>query len=135
MFSIHSLYLALVSFDSRNVTMSPMSRVAALTLGLGLLGGSQAQKCAGAGPGTAVTNGKGFQSYLLTDKLTGPRGLVFDSEGNLLVSQRVTKGNLKENGIYALKLKDEAGCVSMVDKKLIAPHPKSAVSVFSGLQR
>jgi hypothetical protein len=112
--------------------MSPMSRVAVtLSVGLGLLSGSRAQKCAGAGQGTAVTAGKGFSSYLLTNALTAPRGLVFDSEGNLLVSQRVTKGNAKENGIFALKLKDEGGCVTVVKKELIAPHPKDAVSVFS----
>jgi hypothetical protein len=112
--------------------MSPMSQIAlTLSIGLGLFSGSLSQKCAGAGEGTAVTPGKGFSSYLLTNVLTAPRGLVFDSEGNLLVSQRVTKGNSKENGIFALKLKDEGGCVSVVKKELIAPHPKSAVSVVS----
>jgi hypothetical protein len=75
-----------------------------------------------------VTAAKGFSSYLLTSGLTAPRGLVFDSEDNLLVSQRVTKGNAKENGIFGLKLKEEGGCVSIVSKQLVAAHPKGAVS-------
>jgi hypothetical protein len=102
--------------------------VATLSIGFVLLSGSQAQKCAGAGPGTDVTAAKGFSSYLLTSGLTAPRGLVFDSEGNLLVSQRVTKGNAKENGVFVLKLKEEGGCVSVVSKQLVAAHPKGAVS-------
>jgi hypothetical protein len=111
--------------------MSLTSRIAVISyVTLTLLGVSQAQKCAGAGQGTAVTAAKGFSSYLLTTGLTAPRGLVFDKEGNLLVSQRVTTGNAKENGIFALKLKDEGGCVSVVSKQLIAPHPKGAVSVI-----
>jgi hypothetical protein len=99
-----------------------------LSVGFALLSGSQAQKCAGAGQGTAVTTAKGFSSYLLAKGLTSPRQLVFDSEGNLLVSQRVTTGNAKENGIFGLKLKEEGGCVSVVSKELVAPHPKGAVS-------
>jgi hypothetical protein len=107
-----------------------MSRVAVtLSIGLALLSGSQAQKCAGAGEGTAVTTAEGFSSYLLTKGLTSPRGLVFDPEGNLLVSQRVTTGNAKENGIFGLKLKDNGGCVSVVSKQLVAAHPKGAVRV------
>jgi hypothetical protein len=107
-----------------------MSRIAViLSTGLALLSGSQAQKCAGAGEGTAVTAAKGFSSYLLTQGLSSPRGLVFDPEGNLLVSQRVTTGNAKENGIFGLKLKDEGGCVIVVSKQLVAAHPKEAVSV------
>jgi hypothetical protein len=111
--------------------MSLMSRVVvALSVGLALISGSQAQNCAGAGKGTAVTAAKGFSSYLLTQGLTSPRGLVFDPEGHLLVSQRVTAGNAKENGIVGLKLKDEGGCVSVVSKQLIAAHPNGAVSVI-----
>jgi hypothetical protein len=110
--------------------MSLMSQVVvALSIGLTLLSGSQAQKCAGAGEGTAVTAAKGFSSYLLTQGLTAPRGLVFDPEGNLLVSQRVMTGNATENGVFGLKLKDEGGCVSVVSKRLIAAHPNGAVSV------
>ena len=111
--------------------MSLVSRVVVtLSIGLALLSGSQAQKCAGAGKGTAVTAAKGFSSYLLTKDLNSPRGLIFDPEGNLLLSQRVTKGNAKENGIFGLKLKEEGGCVSVVSKVLVAPHPKGAVSVL-----
>ena len=111
--------------------MSLISRVAVtLAIGLALLSGSQAQKCAGAGKGTAVTAAKGFSSYLLTTGLTSPRTLIFDSEGNLLVSQRVTTGNAKENGIFGLKLKEEGGCVSVVSKELVAAHPKGAVSIY-----
>jgi glucose/arabinose dehydrogenase len=116
--------------------MSLMSRVVlTLSIGLALLSGSQAQNCAGAGKGTAVTAAKGFSSYLLAKGLTSPRGLVFDPEGNLLVSQRVTKGNVKENGIFGLKLKDEGGCVSVVSKELVAAQPKGAVSVLSSSKK
>jgi hypothetical protein len=116
--------------------MSLISRVAVtLSIGLALLSGSQAQKCAGAGEGTAVTAAKGFSSYLLAKGLTAPRGILFDSEGNLLVSQRVTTGNAKENGIFGLKLKDEGGCVSVVSKELVAAHPKGAVSVLSSSKK
>jgi hypothetical protein len=107
--------------------MSPIT--VTLSIGLALFSGSLAQKCAGAGEGTAVTVAKGFSAYLLTKGLTAPRGLVFDPEGNLLVSQRVTKGNSKENGIYGLKIKEEGGCLSVVSKELVAPHPATAVSV------
>jgi hypothetical protein len=112
--------------------MSLMSRVA-VTVSFGLLAllsGTHAQKCAGAGVGTAVTNAKGFSSYLLTKDLTLPRQLIFDPEGHLLVSQRVTKGNAKDNGIFGLKLKEVGGCVSVASKVLVAPHPKGAVSVL-----
>ncbi|KAF2425504.1 soluble quino protein glucose dehydrogenase, partial [Tothia fuscella] len=71
---------------------------------------------------------EGFSSYLLATNLTSPRGLVFDFEGNLLISQRVTKGNPRENGIFGLRLKDEGGCVSVVSKELVAPHPNGAVN-------
>ena len=113
-----------------------MSRVTViLSIGLVLLSGSQAQKCVGAGPGTAVTAAKGFSSYLLTKGLDSPRTIVFDSEGNLLVSQRVTKGNAKENGIYGLKLKEEGGCVSVASKELVAPHPKGAVRFLLNVEK
>jgi hypothetical protein len=111
--------------------MSLMSRIAViLCIALALLSGSQAQKCAGVGEGTAVTAAKGFSSYLLTQGLNSPRGLVFDPEGNLLVSQRVTTGNAEENGIFGLKLKDEGGCVIVISKQLVATHPKGAVSIL-----
>jgi len=101
---------------------------ATLSIAFALFSKSQAQQCPGAGAGTAVTAAKGFSSYLLTNGLTSPRGLVFDPEGNLLMSQRVTKGNSKENGIFGLKLKDEGGCVSIISKQLVAAHPGGAVS-------
>src|ERR1700743_957443 len=116
--------------------MSLLSRVVVgASIGLALLSGIEAQKCAGAGVGTPVTAAKGFSSYLLTKGLNAPRGLIFDSEGNLLVSQRVTKGNPKENGIYGLKLKEEGGCVSVVSKELVAPHPKGAVRFLSNVEK
>jgi hypothetical protein len=106
-----------------------MLRVAEIaSIGLALLAASQAQKCPGAAEGTAVTAAKGFSSYILTKDLTSPRGLVFDSEGNLLVSQRVKTGNAKENGIFGLKLKDDSGCVRVASKELVAGQPKAAVS-------
>ncbi|KAF2670074.1 soluble quino protein glucose dehydrogenase, partial [Microthyrium microscopicum] len=74
----------------------------------------------------AVTAAKGFSAYLLAKGLTSPRGLVFDPEGHLLVSQRVTEGNSKDNGIFALKLKDEGGCVTPLNHGLtLSPDGKT----------
>lgn len=99
----------------------------AILLALSLLTDAQAQKCAGVGEGTPVVAAKGFTSYLLATGLNNPRGMVFDKEGNLLVSQRVTSGSASGNGIYGLKLKDDGGCVSVVSKDLIVPHPPGVV--------
>jgi hypothetical protein len=60
--------------------------------------------------------GKGFTFRLLTNKLSKPRGMVFDTAGNLLV---VESGK----GITALKLKDEGDiCLS------VASDPQVVIS-------
>jgi hypothetical protein len=89
----------------------------------------QAQKCAGAGETTPIITAKGFSTYLLTRGLTQPRQLIFDSAGNLLVSQKVPNGTVTDNGIVGLKLKEENGCLSVISKSMVAPQPKTAVSV------
>lgn len=52
---------------------------------------------------------KGFSAHVIARNLTNPRGIVFDSEGNLLVLE-------KFKGVTALKLKDEGGCVGVESK-------------------
>ena len=68
------------------------------------------QTCEGAGAQyepTIVANG--FSTYVLVNKLSSPRGIVFDNEGNLLVLEQF-------KGVTALKLKEENGCVTVASK-------------------
>jgi len=76
-----------------------------------LIGLGQAQKCAGTGKGKPHTVAKGFTSYVLASGLSGPRGLVFDKEGHLLVVEKTSAGT-----VTAIKLKEEGGCVSVASK-------------------
>jgi glucose/arabinose dehydrogenase len=63
--------------------------------------------CPGAAPATdPAIVAKGFSAYVLVKNLTNPRGLVFDSDGNLLVLE-------KFRGVTALKLKDDGSCLSV----------------------
>lgn len=81
------------------------------------------QACGGAGAQyepTVVANG--FATYVLANKLTSPRGLVFDKEGNLLVLEQV-------KGVSALKLKEENGCLSVESKTAVV----NDLSVSSGM--
>jgi hypothetical protein len=96
---------------------------------LAIVNQAQAAKCAGAGETTPIITAKGFSTYLLTKGLTQPRQLVFDSVGNLLVSQKVPNGTVKDNGIVGLTLKEENGCLSVTSKSMVAPQPKIAVSL------
>jgi hypothetical protein len=71
------------------------------------------QTCRGAGAQyepTVVANG--FSVYVLANKLTSPRGLVFDKEGNLLVLEQL-------RGVSALKLKEENGCLTVAAKTAV----------------
>jgi glucose/arabinose dehydrogenase len=55
---------------------------------------------------TAPIVASGFTARVFANGLTKPRGMVFDTEGNLLVVQN-------GRGIIAIKLKDDGGsCVS-----------------------
>lgn len=111
-----------------------MSSILSVSFGLlVILNQVQAQKCAGAGETTPIIPAKGFSTYLLTKGLTQPRQLIFDSAGNLLVSQKVPNGTETANGIVGLKLKEENGCLSVTSKSMVAPQPKIAVSVAVGL--
>jgi hypothetical protein len=80
---------------------------------LSLVGFGHAQKCADAGKGKPNVVAKGFTSYVLSSTLSGPRGLIFDKEGNLLVVEKTTAGQ-----VTAIKLKEEGGCVSIASKQL-----------------
>jgi hypothetical protein len=113
-----------------------MSPMLSLTFGLlAVLNQVQAERCAGAGETTPIIAAKGFSTYLLTKGLTQPRQLVFDSAGNLLVSQKVPNGTVTNNGIFGLKLKDQNGCLSVTATELVVPQPKIAVSVSIRLLR
>ncbi|KAF2665863.1 soluble quino protein glucose dehydrogenase [Microthyrium microscopicum] len=60
-----------------------------------------AQKCQGAAPSKAIV-AKGFIAKVFASGLSQPRGLTFDSEGNLLVVER-------GRGITAFKITEDAG--------------------------
>jgi hypothetical protein len=75
------------------------------------------QTCGGAGvqhEPTIVAHG--FSTYVLANKLSSPRGIVFDKEGNLLVLEQF-------KGVTALTLKEENGCVAVVSKTAALNDP------------
>jgi glucose/arabinose dehydrogenase len=55
---------------------------------------------------------KGFTARVVISGLTRPRGMVFDTEGNLLVVQ-----NRKE--ITAFQMSNEGGCVKVTGKSTV----------------
>jgi glucose/arabinose dehydrogenase len=55
---------------------------------------------------------KGFTARVLISGLTRPRGMVFDTEGNLLVVQ-----NRKD--ITAIQLSNDGGCVKATGKSTV----------------
>lgn len=92
------------------VALDKSVAVASLVLGL-----ASAQKvCSGVRGGSdATVVAKGFYAYVLT-AASGPRGLVVDSAGNLLVLERGT-------GVTALKLAEAGGCVTVASKSTVVP--------------
>jgi glucose/arabinose dehydrogenase len=74
-----------------------------------------AQECSGtvAAKGSAVSFAKGYTANVVVNKLTKPRGIIFDTEGNLLVVERGV-------GITAIKLNDLGlNCVSAGSKIVV----------------
>jgi hypothetical protein len=52
---------------------------------------------------------KNINAYVIAQKLTNPRGILFDDQGNLLVVEN-------RKGITGLKLKDDGNCVRVESK-------------------
>lgn len=82
-------------------------------------------KCKGVGAGRSTSVAKGFTSYLIQSGLANPRGIAFDTEGNLLVVEKTTAGQ-----VTALKLKEDGGCVSVASKA--STGATSPVTGFGG---
>jgi hypothetical protein len=79
------------------------------------------QICGGAGvqyEPTIVANG--FSTYVLANKLSSPRGIVFDKEGNLLVLEQF-------KGVTALTLKEENGCITVASKTAASNDPSVSI--------
>jgi glucose/arabinose dehydrogenase len=57
---------------------------------------------------------KGFTARVVISGLTRPRGMIFDSEGNLLVVQ-----NRKE--ITGFRMTNAGGCVKTAEKRTVLP--------------
>ena len=84
-----------------------------------------AQKCATINPAYAPTWGSGFSGRVVMNGLKSPRGLVFDSAGNLLI---VESGG---SGVRLVTLTDNGGtdvCVAS-SKQLISERSVSIQSI------
>jgi hypothetical protein len=57
---------------------------------------------------------KGFTARVVISNLTRPRGMIFDTEGNLLVVQ-----NRKE--VTAFHMATDGGCVEVTGKRTVLP--------------
>ena len=82
-----------------------------------------AQKCASSlqsSTGAPIV-ASGYTANVFANRLSGPRGMIVDSAGNLLV---VEKGR----GISAFKLNEEGACVSAGAKSTVVGDPSVSAS-------
>jgi glucose/arabinose dehydrogenase len=83
-----------------------------------------AQTCATINPANAPTWGSGFSGRVVMNGLKSPRGLVFDTLGNLLVVES------SNSGVRYIKLQDNGGtdvCVAS-SKQLISERSVCKIS-------
>lgn len=94
-----------------------MTRLQYLVIALAtLVSKAVGQSCATINPANAPTFGSGFSGRVVMNGLKSPRGIVFDTEGNLLI---VESGG---SGVRHVKLTDNGGtnvCVAS-SKQLIS---------------
>jgi glucose/arabinose dehydrogenase len=95
-----------------------MARLHYLVLAIAtLVSKTLGQTCATINPANAPTFGSGFSGRVVLNGLQSPRGIVFDSEGNLLI---VESGG---SGVRYVKLTDNGGTnVCVASSKQLIPE-------------